>query len=176
MTAKKKLSSLLGIAPDQAGRVLAAIQTLCEGQGGRRPKYKEITGAVATALEGPPPVEAEGRRTVTRRTYVNGTARSEPVRPFPDVGTSPSGPLVVISGRGTFQWGSRRPCDNCGVPRAKRWRYAESNRGIVEICAACKPKVLDRSWGCVDASSVAVDARLLRHDHRDGKREGFRRA
>ena len=176
MTAKKKLSSLLEIAPDQAGRVLAGLQALCEGQNGRRPTYKEITRVVAAALDEPPAPQPQGeRRTITRKTYLNGTARSEPVRRVPEPGRPPSGPLVVISGRGSRKWGARRPCGNCGLLRSTLWRYAESNRGAVEICNVCKPGVLDRSWGRVDASNVSVDARLLQHDHRDGKREGFRR-
>ena len=37
-------------------------------------------------------------------------------------------------------------CAECGLEVTNLWHYSESNRGPVDICSACKPKVFERSF------------------------------
>ncbi len=65
-------------------------------------------------------------------------------------------PLLLDStcARRTFEAG---PCSECGQQTSRLWRYGRSNRGVVDICARCKPVVMNRSHGNVDLWAVVVD-------------------
>jgi hypothetical protein len=59
--------------------------------------------------------------------------------------------LRLISKRGT-RIAERRACDRCAKSFAMTWRYAESTRGTVHLCTACKGKVpRPRSQKKIDA-------------------------
>ncbi len=62
--------------------------------------------------------------------------------------------LRLISKRSTRLY-SLGACDNCGKNSSTRWRYAESNRGAVNICSTCKPALQNYSYGNVDALAVS---------------------
>lgn len=42
-------------------------------------------------------------------------------------------------------------CSECGFMGDVVWRYRDSNQGTVQLCRECQPKVLDRSFGRLDA-------------------------
>lgn len=44
-------------------------------------------------------------------------------------------------------------CSECGQIVSVTWRYAASSRGPVSLCSRCKPAVLERSFGYLDAMS-----------------------
>lgn len=48
-------------------------------------------------------------------------------------------------------------CAECGQHPSRLWRYGRSNRGVVDVCARCKPVVMNRSHGNVDLWTVVVD-------------------
>lgn len=143
-----------------------------------KPSHNEIVNAIAAALdglEGPsggPKRSAGGEKAheVVRSTYVNTglptRPANEPLRLYAD-------PVLVDSKRGARAEGGDMLCAECNTNYRSLWLYTKSNRGKVYICSRCKPKVLDRSHGHVDASRVFVEARALHHDHDDGKREGL---
>lgn len=57
-------------------------------------------------------------------------------------------------------------CDECKMGTKPVWRYSESNKGVIFLCSSCKPLVLERSFGKVDALNTAFSG---------GKFEGNRR-
>jgi hypothetical protein len=63
-------------------------------------------------------------------------------------------PLILISKRGV-RVNERMSCDSCQIHRDLFWRYSESNKGVVHICARCKPKLFDRSFNKIDALNFA---------------------
>jgi DNA-directed RNA polymerase subunit M/transcription elongation factor TFIIS len=62
--------------------------------------------------------------------------------------------IVLISKRGIRVKDGR--CDECGMLEKVVWRYAQSNCGTVYICDRCKPKILDSSFGRIDALDTAI--------------------
>ena len=84
------------------------------------------------------------------------------VKSVPQINIYPRPPLkqakpriVLISKRGTKVY-SDQLCNGCGMISRITWRYAESNQGTVHICGRCKPLILDRSHGSVDAMNSAL--------------------
>lgn len=61
---------------------------------------------------------------------------------------------ILKSRRGT-RISTLTECDECARLRQPVWRYADSNKGTVHICAACKPEVFTRSFGSIDVMSIA---------------------
>lgn len=51
-----------------------------------------------------------------------------------------------------------RQCAACGALISPTWRYAESNLGPVHLCGGCKPRVMEQSFGKVDAMVRSVSA------------------
>jgi hypothetical protein len=62
--------------------------------------------------------------------------------------------LFLISRRGN-RVPELHECDECRV-RRHVLRYSRSSIGVAYVCAACKAKVFGRSFGKVDAMSIAV--------------------
>lgn len=63
--------------------------------------------------------------------------------------------LRLVSRRGTRAPG-RVSCAECRVSGVGYWHYASSNRGPVDLCALCKVRVFDRSFGHADASRFSM--------------------
>jgi hypothetical protein len=62
--------------------------------------------------------------------------------------------VLLKSKRGTRVAGGVL-CKQCRK-NAAVWRYEDSNYGVVFICGACKPKVLNRSFGRRDALDSSI--------------------
>jgi hypothetical protein len=62
--------------------------------------------------------------------------------------------LILFSERYKKLRGGGR-CSECGFRDDVVWCYRESNQGTVQLCRECRPKVLDRSFGEVDAMNRA---------------------
>lgn len=65
------------------------------------------------------------------------------------------GVFRLISRRGT-RVESLQKCYVCKSEKGGTWRYAQSTKGEVHICLACKPRVFDKSFGKIDALSRSV--------------------
>ncbi len=65
------------------------------------------------------------------------------------------GSLRLISRRGSRVEGPK-DCSACNKSKSPVWRYSESSRGSVFICAACKPRLFDRSFGTKDVMDYAI--------------------
>jgi hypothetical protein len=63
---------------------------------------------------------------------------------------SASGQLLLLSDRSGMVRGGGR-CNEGGYSAKVVWRYRQSNRGVVQLCRRCRPKVLDRTFGGIDA-------------------------
>lgn len=182
----KRLARSLRVPEPVAAQVLKAVQELCVERGGVRPSYNLVEHALMAALAGASgssvkershntsPGSTSESRMIVRKTYAHS---GKPVRTGEKSGkiVDRSSPLVLESksGRRIYEYG--RYCSDCGRPQKSLTKYSKSNWGEVALCERCKAKAFDRSHGPVDAARVFVDARLLHHDHRDGKREGIRK-
>jgi hypothetical protein len=181
----KRLARALRVPEPVAVRLLEAVQDLCVERGGGRPSYKLVEQALTAALVGASGSGVKDRshstssgstsepRMIVRKTY----ARSgKPVRTGEKEAKAfnRSSPLVLESKSGRRIYEDGRHCSDCGRPQKSLTEYSKSNWGKVALCEGCKARAFDRSHGPVDAARVFVDARLLHHDHRDGKREGIR--
>ena len=62
--------------------------------------------------------------------------------------------IILISRRGR-RIGREIKCSACHKIKAPVWRYSESTKGVVFICAACKPTIFDESFGKKDALDFA---------------------
>lgn len=47
-------------------------------------------------------------------------------------------------------------CNECNLQRAGTWLYKKSNIGSVNLCRFCRPKILERSFGKIDALNMAI--------------------
>lgn len=65
------------------------------------------------------------------------------------------GAVWLISRRGT-RVNDSGFCSECGVFVPFSWRYKKSNKGTVYICDECKIKVVERSYGKIDAFTSAI--------------------
>lgn len=68
---------------------------------------------------------------------------------------NPEPELILISQRGKKVSGVSK-CSECGDYACDVWVYTISSRGKVYICERCKPEVFTRSFGSIDAMSMAV--------------------
>jgi len=76
--------------------------------------------------------------------------------------------LKLISKRASRMIGNSSKCDNCNKIKPLLWHYVKSNRGDVNICSFCKPKVKARSFGSVktDALDLAETGGSFEGDRR----------
>jgi DNA-directed RNA polymerase subunit M/transcription elongation factor TFIIS len=114
------------------------------------------TRRARTALKGTAP-KASGQNSSTsklKRTPAQKTAPQKKIQKRTPSPHSKPIKIILISRRGT-RIDTLTECDECGRLKQPVWRYADSNKGTVYICAACKPEVFTRSYGSIDIMSIA---------------------
>jgi hypothetical protein len=73
--------------------------------------------------------------------------------------------VYLESRRGTRVEGPRA-CTECKQSRAVVWRYARSNLGEVHLCAVCKVRAFERSFGKIDALDMSVSGGAFESNRR----------